>query len=80
MPPSFEELERRLTGRGTDSKEVIEQRLNVALGEIARANEYDYIVVNDILENAVNGVIEIIAVDKYKTDRNLNLINKVLGK
>lgn len=80
MPPSFEELKRRLRGRGTDSEEVIEKRLQEALSEIARAPEYDYIVVNDEIQNAVNDFIEVISVDKFRTDRNLELINKVLGK
>lgn len=80
MPPSFEELKRRLRGRGTDSEEVIEKRLQEALSEIERAPEYDYIVVNDDIQNAVNDFIEVISVDKFRTDRNLELINKVLGK
>ena len=80
MPPSLEILKNRLCGRGTDSPEVIEKRLGEALGEIARATEYDYIVVNDELEVAVDNVIEVMAVDRFKTDRNLELINKVLGK
>lgn len=80
MPPSFEELKRRLRGRGTDSEEVIEKRLQEALSEIERAPEYDYIVVNDEIQNAVNDFIEVISVDKFRTDRNLELINKVLGK
>ncbi len=80
MPPSLEVLKHRLRGRGTDSEEVIEKRLQEALSEIERAPEYDYIVVNDELENAVNDFIKIISVDKFRTDRNLELINKVLGK
>ena len=56
MPPSLEELKRRLRGRGTDSEEVIEKRLQEALSEIERAPEYDYIVVNDELQNAVNDI------------------------
>lgn len=80
MPPSLEELKRRLRGRGTDSEEVIEKRLNEALREIERAPEYDYIVVNDELQDAVSDFIEVMSVDRFKTDRNLNLINKVLGK
>lgn len=80
MPPSLEELKRRLRGRGTDSEEVIEKRLQEALSEIERAPEYDYIVVNDELQNAVNDIIKVISVDKFRTDRNLELINKVLSK
>ena len=50
MPPSVEELERRLVGRGTDTAEVIAKRVAKAEIEIARAPEFDHIVVNDVLE------------------------------
>ena len=60
MPPSFHELKRRLKGRGTESEELIEKRLNSALGEIKRAAEYDYIIVNDDLDKAISKVREII--------------------
>lgn len=80
MPPSLEVLKKRLTGRGTDSAEVIEKRLNEALREIASAKDYDYIVVNDDLETAADDFVKIMSVDKFKTDRNLELINKILNK
>ncbi|MEE1053266.1 MAG: guanylate kinase [Acutalibacteraceae bacterium] len=80
MPPSLEVLKTRLKGRGTDSEDVIAKRLDEALGEIERAVEYDYIVVNDCLDTAVDNIVEIMSVDRFKTDRNLNIINKVLGK
>lgn len=80
MPPSLEALKARLCGRGTDSDDVIAKRLNEALREISSAKDYDYIVVNDDLDQAVSDVITIMSVDRFKTDRNLNLINKVLGK
>ena len=80
MPPSLEVLKARLCGRGTDSQEVIEKRLNEALREISCAKNYDYIIVNDSLEKAVDDAILIMSVDCFKTDRNLELINKVLSK
>lgn len=80
MPPSLEVLKKRLTGRGTDSQEVIDKRLYEALREIASAKDYDYIVVNDDLETAANDFVSILSVDKFKTDRNLELINKILNK
>ncbi len=80
MPPSLEILNSRLCGRGTDSAEVIQKRLNEALREISRANEYDYIVINDNIQTAVNDIVTIMSVDRFKTDRNLNLINKILSK
>ncbi len=60
MPPSVEELRRRLNHRGTETQEVIERRMNAALGEMERANEYTYTVVNDNLETAVEEIIKII--------------------
>lgn len=80
MPPSLEVLKSRLCGRGTDSDGIITKRLDEALREISRATEYDYIVVNDNLEKAVDDVVAIMSVDRFKTDRNLNLINQVLSK
>lgn len=59
MPPSIEELEARITGRGTESDEAKQKRLQEALGEIAQSDQYDYIVVNDDLDAAVERVREI---------------------
>lgn len=61
LPPSFSELERRLTGRGTESREEIEGRLAAARREIGEARRYDYLLVNDdIAETAkrLSGLIE----------------------
>ena len=60
MPPSVEELERRLVGRGTDAPEVIAKRVAKAGQEIERAPEFDHIVVNDVLEEAVARTCELI--------------------
>lgn len=79
MPPSFEELERRLRGRGTESYEVIKKRMDAALGEIARATEYDYIVVNDDIAVAVDDIISIIASNGLKLDNNRHIIEEVLN-
>lgn len=79
MPPSLCELKRRLSGRGTETAELVEKRLNSALGEIKRAKEYDYIVVNDVLEEAVNDVAAIIVSERLKLDRQYPLINEILG-
>lgn len=52
-PPSWEELERRLTGRGTDSPEKIRKRLQRAREDAATASVYDYFIINDTVEHAV---------------------------
>lgn len=60
MPPSVQALKERLINRGTDSPEVIKQRVEKAEYEISFAGEYDYTVVNDNLETAVDEVEKII--------------------
>lgn len=52
MPPSLEELERRLRNRGTDSEETIQKRLKAAVHEMKHTEHFDHVVVNDQLENA----------------------------
>lgn len=59
-PPSIEALRERLIGRGTESIEKIEQRLEIAKKELEEINFYDYVVVNDDIEKATNEVREII--------------------
>ena len=71
MPPSFEVLKNRLLGRGTESQDVIDKRLAEAKAEINRANEYDYIVVNDKLEDAVLSLKGIIEAERRKSSRCL---------
>jgi guanylate kinase len=61
MPPSVEELERRLRGRGTDAEEVILKRIAKAEFEISKASEFDYTVVNDVLDEAVEETAAIIS-------------------
>ncbi|MBO5855635.1 MAG: guanylate kinase [Alistipes sp.] len=61
MPPSVEELERRLRGRGTDAEEVIQKRIAKAEFELSKAPEFDHVVINDVLEDAVNEVSAIIS-------------------
>ena len=78
MPPSFEVLKKRLSGRGTESAEQIEGRLNAALNEIARANEYDYIVVNDELEIAVSDFLLVMKSQKFTLNNQKQLIDEVL--
>lgn len=54
LPPSMEELTRRLTGRGTDSAEVISRRLAAAQAEMRHVGEFDYVIINDSLEQALD--------------------------
>lgn len=67
MPPSFHTLRTRLEGRQTESADEIAQRLATARKEINMATEYDYIIVNDRLDNAVENILELI----YRHRRHL---------
>ncbi|QPK94614.1 guanylate kinase [Actinomyces sp. zg-332] len=58
-PPSWQELEKRLVGRGTEDIENVTKRLETAKIEMAAQDEFDYVVVNDILENAVDEIATI---------------------
>ena len=80
MPPSFAELKRRLSSRGTDDEAVINKRMNEALREIENAVNYDYIVVNDDILAAAQDVEHIILSSRLKTARKKEIINEVLEK
>ncbi|MEL7449926.1 MAG: guanylate kinase [Pseudomonadota bacterium] len=60
LPPSREELERRLRGRGTDSDTVIRRRLDDAVADMGHCDEFDYVVVNDSFEAAVDELVAIV--------------------
>lgn len=66
VPPSLKELEQRLINRGTDSEERIAQRMQQAKKEFSRIGNYDYIVVNDVLETAIDEALSIISAQDYK--------------
>lgn len=63
MPPSVTELERRLRTRATDSEDVIRRRLGQALDDMSHWAEFDFVVVNDVLAEAVDGLIAILQGD-----------------
>ncbi|MDH4321212.1 MAG: guanylate kinase [Desulfobulbaceae bacterium] len=69
VPPSWPELERRLTGRGTDNEETIRLRLANARKEMADIVHYDYVVVNDILASAVATMLAIIHAERSRHRR-----------
>ena len=66
LPPSLEELKRRLSGRGTETEEQVEKRFSRAQAEIERSTEYDYRVINASLEDAVKEVEDIIDKEHLK--------------
>lgn len=77
MPPSAQELEKRLRGRGTETDEVIRQRLSRANEEAVGIENYDYIVINDKLEDSVENVHRIINAAHCSPDRNLDFIETI---
>ena len=77
MPPSAAELEKRLVGRGTETPEVIRERLAISCKESQYMEEYDYLIVNDSLEKAVDQVHNIIQAEHYKVERNRSSIKEM---
>ena len=74
IPPSLDVLKQRLIGRGTESEEVIVKRLETAKWELSNAIKYNYILINDDLNYAVNKLESIILSEKMRTARNGELI------
>ena len=60
LPPSIDELRDRIQKRGLDSENVIEKRMNNALKELTKAREYDYLVINDVFDDAIEELLEIV--------------------
>ncbi|SLK05755.1 guanylate kinase [Novosphingobium mathurense] len=77
LPPSIDELRRRLTGRGTDSEDVIAARMERARSEISHWDGYDYVVVNDDIDACFDKVREILAAERMRRARQTGLIGFV---
>lgn len=73
LPPSHRELEQRLRGRAQDSEEVVRHRMAKAADEMSHWAEYDYIVVNRVIGDAVADVRAILAAERLRRDRQLGL-------
>ena len=76
LPPSMEELEQRLRGRGTETDEVIKKRLERAKAEFKFIEKYNYVLVNDTVENAVSRLDAIVNAEKCVMSRNYKYIEK----
>ena len=79
LPPSMEELHRRLTHRATDSMEVIEARMARAAAEVSHWDGYDYVLVNDDVEHCFECVRTILAAERLKRSRQTGLIGFIRG-
>ena len=75
--PSMEELKARLVGRGTEKPDVIQKRLARAAQEAEGADEYEYLLVNDQVEDAVDRLHEIIRGEHLAMERNLDFIHQI---
>ena len=73
-PPSINELRRRLKKRGTETEAVIEERVSQAEREISQAKNYDYIIVNDVLENAVSDFFAVMRAESLKSEFSDDII------
>lgn len=79
LPPSFEELEKRLHNRAQDSDEVVQKRMAKATSEMSHWAEYDYVIVNEDVEVSVARVEAILAAERLKRDRQAGLGDFVRG-
>lgn len=77
LPPSISELERRLRDRGTEDDSIIDQRLTQASLEVKSAYKYDYIVINDELDNCTEAIHRIVKAEKYNCIRRIKLIENI---
>ena len=75
LPPSIEELEHRLRGRGTDSEEVIRGRMDRARSEISHWDGYDYVVINDDIDACYGKVLTILEAERMKRARQVGLVD-----
>ncbi len=80
LPPSVETLKERLEKRGTETADVIAKRVAEARGEIEKAYNYDYVIVNDDLDTAVSEFIKAVEAEKLTVKHSKDLIDRVLGK
>ncbi len=76
-PPSAEELASRLRGRGTETEEVIAKRMQQAVTESTLMDKYDYLVVNDSLQEAVETMHNILQMEHYKMSRNEEFVTDI---
>jgi guanylate kinase len=78
LPPSFEVLEARLRGRAKDSEAAIQRRLETARREVDAVHEYDYVVVNDVLERCVEEIDAIVRAERARLSRRQPLVAPII--
>ena len=82
LPPSIGELRKRIQKRGLDSEDVIEKRMKNALKELGEAEEYDYLLINDVFENAIEELLEMVinkGLKDHAHDKKLKILQDLLS-
>ena len=77
LPPSKKELERRLKERGQDTDEVVKERMSEATAEITHWAEYDYVIINDDIDQTLQKLIAVLTAERLKRKRQTGLNNFV---
>ncbi|MBY0272560.1 MAG: guanylate kinase [Alphaproteobacteria bacterium] len=77
LPPTIEDLEKRLYTRGEDSEEVVRKRMRQAQHECSHWAEYDYVIINEALEESIQKVRSIVQAERLKRRRQIGLVNFV---
>ena len=80
LPPSFSELERRISKRGTETDEEIRNRIQKALDEVQYIKGYDYVFINCSVEESVENVLTIIKAEKMRLDRNQDILTTITNE
>ena len=77
LPPSIRELERRLQGRGQDTAEIIANRMQKSLDEISHWSGYDYVLINDDLDDTEQKIISIVSTERLRRSQQPSLVDHV---
>ncbi len=77
LPPSMEELRRRIKSRATEGCDVIEKRMEQVSNELKYVTKYDYLILNDSVENAVLNIEKVLDAERLRPSRNSDLINSL---
>lgn len=78
-PPSFEELKSRLKNRGTETEAEYNKRVEIAREELKRANEYDYIVINDEIEKCADDISDILNAEAHRRAQMSSFVDKLIN-
>lgn len=78
-PPSFDELKSRLKNRGTETEAEYNKRVEIAREELKRANEYDYIVINDEIEKCADDISDILNAEAHRRVQMSSFVDKLIN-